>query len=112
MNISKKLALVALLVPTLAACGDGSPRPSAPSEERSAEPAVTPATAETCAKAYAKYRKRKVTQLEKTAPAMPLPDFFIGAHAKIMDWHLATADQGRFTKYFPSVSLRTPPPKA
>jgi hypothetical protein len=24
---------------------------------------------------------------------MPLPDFFIGAHAKIMGWDLATADR-------------------
>lgn len=66
------------------------------------------ATAECCAKAYAKYRKRKVTQSGKTAPATPLPDFFIGAHAKIMDWELATADHERFKKYFPSVPLITP----
>jgi predicted nucleic acid-binding protein len=37
-----------------------------------------------------------------------LPDFFIGAHAQIMGWPLATADEGRFRTYFPSVILRTP----
>jgi predicted nucleic acid-binding protein len=39
---------------------------------------------------------------------MPLPDFFIGAHAKAMAWELATADRGRFHAYFPSLSLKTP----
>jgi len=39
---------------------------------------------------------------------MPLPDFFIGAHAQIMGWQLATADEGRFQTYFPSVALMMP----
>jgi predicted nucleic acid-binding protein len=38
----------------------------------------------------------------------PLPDFFIGAHAQVMGWTLATADESRFTTYFPSVRLLTP----
>jgi predicted nucleic acid-binding protein len=44
----------------------------------------------------------------KDAPALTLPDFFIGAHAQIMGWSLATADESRFKTYFPSVPLRTP----
>jgi len=40
---------------------------------------------------------------------MPLPDFFIGAQARIMGWELATADRGWFHTDFPSVSLKMPP---
>jgi hypothetical protein len=32
---------------------------------------------------------------------MPLPDFFIGAHAKIMGWQLATTDRSRFRHILP-----------
>jgi predicted nucleic acid-binding protein len=39
---------------------------------------------------------------------MPLPDFFIGAHAEVMGWPPATADEGRFRTSFPSVTLETP----
>jgi hypothetical protein len=39
---------------------------------------------------------------------MPLPDFFIGAHAEIMGWTLATADADRYRTYFPKVKLKTP----
>jgi predicted nucleic acid-binding protein len=69
---------------------------------------VPVAAAEVCAKAYRQYRKRRISQSDKPVPAMPLPDFFIGAHAKTMGWELATADQGRFHAYFPSVRLRMP----
>ncbi|MGD2011291.1 MAG: PIN domain-containing protein [Desulfobacterales bacterium] len=70
---------------------------------------VPAAAADVCATAYRKYRKRRVSQSDTPVPLMPLPDFFIGAHAKIMGWELATADRGRFHTYFPSVSLKMPP---
>ena len=70
---------------------------------------VPAAAADVCAKAYLKYRKRRMSQSDRSVSIMPLPDFFIGAHAKIMGWELATADRGRFHTYFPSVSLKMPP---
>ena len=70
---------------------------------------VPAAAADECAKAYRRYRQRRVSKSDVPVPVMPLPDFFIGAHAKIMGWELATADQGRFHTYFPSVSLKMPP---
>jgi len=64
--------------------------------------------AEPCAKAYLKYRERRRAESGRDAPSLPLPDFFIGAHAQVMGWPLATADEGRFRAYFPSVTLLTP----
>jgi predicted nucleic acid-binding protein len=69
---------------------------------------VPAAAADICATAYAQYRKRRMSQSDKALPVMPLPDFFIGAHAKIMGWELATTDRSRFRTYFPSVSLKMP----
>jgi predicted nucleic acid-binding protein len=70
---------------------------------------VPAAAADVCAAAYRRYRKRRAAQSGASISAMPLPDFFIGAHAEIMSWEVATADGGRFRTYFPSVVLRTPP---
>ena len=68
-----------------------------------------PASAvDVCPKAYRQYRNRRTSRSGTLVPVMPLPDFFIGAHAMIMGWELATADRGRFNQYFPSVSLKTP----
>lgn len=69
---------------------------------------VPAAAAEPCAKAYTRYRERRRAESGRDAPSLPLPDFFIGAHAQVMGWPLATADEGRFRTYFPSVPLRTP----
>jgi predicted nucleic acid-binding protein len=69
---------------------------------------VPVAAAEVCAAAYAHYRTRRKSQSGMPVPSMPLPDFFIGAHAKIMGWQLATTDRSRVRAYFPSVSLKMP----
>jgi predicted nucleic acid-binding protein len=69
---------------------------------------VPAASADLCAQAYRRYRERRASRAGNPAPIMPLPDFFIGAHARIMGWELATADRGRFHTYFPSVSLKLP----
>jgi predicted nucleic acid-binding protein len=69
---------------------------------------VPAAAADVCAEAYRRYRQRRATQSGTDAPAVPLPDFFIGSHAQIMRWNLATVDKGRFQTYFPSVRLVAP----
>jgi predicted nucleic acid-binding protein len=69
---------------------------------------VPAAAAEVSARAYLSYRRRRKSDSGKDSPSMPLPDFFIGAHAQIMGWTLATADQDRFRIYFPKVPLKTP----
>jgi predicted nucleic acid-binding protein len=69
---------------------------------------VPAAASEVCARAYLAYRTRRKADSGKDAPAVPLPDFFIGAHAQVMGWTLVTADDGRFKTYFPAVVLRSP----
>ena len=69
---------------------------------------VPAVAAEPCARAYREYRERRRSGSDRDAPLLPLPDFFIGAHAQIMEWPIATADEGRFRTYFPSVVLKTP----
>jgi predicted nucleic acid-binding protein len=69
---------------------------------------IPAAASEVCARAYASYCELRRQESGKGAPAVPLPDFFIGAHAEILGWTLATADEGRFRTYFPSVPLVTP----
>ena len=63
---------------------------------------------QTCAVAYRRYSDRRRERSGSPAPGTPMPDFFIGAHAEVMGWALATADAARFTTYFPSVRIIAP----
>ena len=69
---------------------------------------VPAAAADVCAAAYRKYRERRRQQSGKESSRTPLPDFFIGAHAQVMGWTLATADVARIRTYFPLVRLAAP----
>jgi predicted nucleic acid-binding protein len=64
--------------------------------------------AEACGVAYRNYRQKRKTESGKDAPSVPLPDFFIGAHAQLLGWELITNDPDRFRNYFPAVKLVTP----
>jgi hypothetical protein len=68
-----------------------------------------PAAASTvCGAAYRHYSALRRASGGGMAPKIPLPDFFIGAHAEIMGWKLATRDVERIARYFPKVHLLTP----
>ncbi len=60
-----------------------------------------------CAAAFRKYRKR-VRETGKPVATMPLPDFFIGAHAQVTASRLATADLSRYETDFPKLALVSP----
>jgi predicted nucleic acid-binding protein len=53
-------------------------------------------------KAFLKYRKNRGTKRS------PLPDFFIGAQAAILEMALITRDESRYRTYFPTVKLISP----
>ena len=53
-------------------------------------------------KAFLKYRKYK------GAKKSPLPDFFIGAQAAVLDLELITRDKNRYQTYFPTVKIISP----
>jgi len=53
-------------------------------------------------KIFLKYRKNKGTKIS------PLPDFYIGAQAAILDLELITRDITRYRTYFPTVRLVNP----
>jgi predicted nucleic acid-binding protein len=55
-------------------------------------------------KAFVTYRQRGGTR------TLPLPNFFIGAHALVAELALLTRDPRRVRTYFPQVHLITPPP--
>ncbi|HJX35183.1 MAG TPA: type II toxin-antitoxin system VapC family toxin [Desulfatiglandales bacterium] len=53
-------------------------------------------------KAFVKYKGRKGMKLA------PLPDFFIGAQAAVLELDLLTRDVSRYQTYFPTVKLIAP----
>ena len=58
------------------------------------------------------YCTARKAQSRKDAARIPLPDFFIGAHAEVMGWTVITNDTGRLRTYFPQVKLEQPPRQA
>lgn len=61
-----------------------------------------------CAEAFLQYRNRRTRETVKRIATMPLPDFFIGAHAEVTNSRIATADVSRYKTYFPKVTLVAP----
>ena len=53
-------------------------------------------------KVFLQYRKNQGTK------SSPLPDFFIGAQAAVLNVALITRDVARYRTYFPTVTLITP----
>jgi predicted nucleic acid-binding protein len=53
-------------------------------------------------KAYIKYERREGIK------SAPLPDFFIGAQAAVLNLDLLTRDVSRYKTYFPTVTLIAP----
>jgi predicted nucleic acid-binding protein len=53
-------------------------------------------------KAFLKYKKKR------GARSSPLPDFFIGAQAAVLNIALITRDVSRYRSYFPIVNLISP----
>jgi predicted nucleic acid-binding protein len=60
------------------------------------------ASAALAAKAFSIYRRRGGTRL------LPLPDFFIGAHAAVSNLSLLTRDPAGYASYFPRLALLGP----
>ena len=54
-------------------------------------------------KAFVSYRRNSGTRVS------PLPDFYNGAQASVMQLSLLTRDPARYRTYFPKVDLITPP---
>jgi hypothetical protein len=57
-------------------------------------------------KAFVRYRRRGGER------RLPLPDFFIGAHAAVSGLRLLTRDARRYRFYFPRLELIAPPAEA
>jgi predicted nucleic acid-binding protein len=60
------------------------------------------ACAALAAQAFALYRNRG------GAKSLPLPDFYIGAHAAVSNLALLTRDRGNYKTYFPRLRILTP----
>ena len=61
-----------------------------------------------CGRAYSRYRRARRKSGSGRGPRTPLPDFFIGAHAEVMGWKLATRDAERYRLYFDKLELIEP----
>ncbi len=55
------------------------------------------------AKAFALYRRRGGSKL------LPMPDFYIGAHAAVANLSILTSDRAGYTSYFPRLTILGPP---
>ncbi len=64
--------------------------------------AIPPEAAFLAAKSFLKYRRRRGMK------TLPLPDFFIGAHAAVENLTLVTRDMQRFKHYFPTLEIIHP----
>ncbi|MBL8059405.1 MAG: type II toxin-antitoxin system VapC family toxin [Chthonomonas sp.] len=53
-------------------------------------------------KCFQKYRRRGGTKV------LPLPDFFIGAHAAVAGYTILTRDSMRYKTYFPTLPIVAP----
>ncbi len=53
-------------------------------------------------KAFLEYRRTRGTVRSV------LPDFYVGAHAAVMNWPLLTRDARRYAHYFPTLQLIAP----
>lgn len=53
-------------------------------------------------KVFLQYKQRQGIQTS------PLPDFYIGAQAAVMNLDLITRDENRYRTYFPTITLITP----
>ena len=62
------------------------------------------------AKAFGLYLDRLKAEGRTESSRVPLPDFFIGAHAEAEGMTLVTRDPSRVKTYFPSVRLVLPDP--
>jgi predicted nucleic acid-binding protein len=69
---------------------------------------IPAAAAAICGRVYRHYRLARRRSGEGRAASIPLPDFFIGAHAELLGWKLATRDVERYRIYFPAVDLIEP----
>lgn len=62
------------------------------------------ACASLAAAAFSRYRRRGGTKL------LPMPDFYIGAHAAVCNLSVLTRDPSGYRSYFPRLSLIAPAP--
>ncbi len=53
-------------------------------------------------KVFLQYRRNKGTKKS------PLPDFFVGAHAAVSQFHLITRDSAKYNTYYPQLKLIDP----